>query len=177
MVVFAVVGHPNKGKSSLVTTLSENDRILVGAIPGTTKRANRYDFSIDAEVLYSLVDTPGFQRAKAVLDWLEAHAKDASDRSNVVAQFVRLHEHDGRFYNEVELLRPIVAGAGILYVVDGAKPYGPEFEIEMHILRWTGNPLLALINLTAKGDYIGQWQIGNIVERHGVHRDLLRHGH
>ncbi len=158
MVVFAVVGHPNKGKSSLVTTLSENDRILVGAIPGTTKRANRYDFSIDAEVLYSLVDTPGFQRAKAVLDWLEAHAKDASDRSNVVAQFVRLHEHDGRFYNEVELLRPIVAGAGILYVVDGAKPYGPEFEIEMQILRWTGNPRLALINLTAQGDYIGQWQ-------------------
>ena len=50
------------------------------------------------------------------------------------------------FPDECELLRPIVEGAGILYVVDGSVPYGPEYEAEMEILRWTGRPSMAVIN-------------------------------
>ena len=42
-----------------------------------------------------------------------------------------------KFSAEVELLRPIVNGAGIIYVVDGAVAYGPDYEAEMEILRWT----------------------------------------
>ncbi|MEX2327370.1 MAG: DUF3482 domain-containing protein, partial [Pseudomonadales bacterium] len=66
--------------------------------------------------------------------------------------------HAERFPDEVALLRPIVEGAGILYVVDGAKPYGPEYEIEMEILQWTGRPRMALINLIGAGDYQEEWR-------------------
>lgn len=36
--VFAVIGHPNEGKSSVVATLVENDRIRISPVPGETDR-------------------------------------------------------------------------------------------------------------------------------------------
>ena len=33
---FAVVGHPNKGKSSIVATLAEDDAVQISPLPGTT---------------------------------------------------------------------------------------------------------------------------------------------
>ncbi|MFU8817651.1 MAG: GTPase/DUF3482 domain-containing protein [Pseudomonadales bacterium] len=157
---FAVVGHPNKGKSSIVATLAENERIFISPRPGTTMAAHRYTLSIDDEPQYVLVDTPGFQRARAVLDWLESRAASAQERPAVVANFVREHREDPRFHDEVALLDPIIGGAGILYVVDGTKPYGPEYELEMQVLQWTGRPRMALINLIGAGDYVEQWRQG-----------------
>ena len=155
---FAVVGHPNKGKSSIVATLAENEQIGIGATPGTTRQSDAFTFFIDNKPLYTLIDTPGFQRAKVVMDWLEAHAANASDRAAVVRDFVQAHQSDPRLRDECELLRPIVDGAGILYVVDGAKPYGAEFEVEMQILQWTGQPRMALINMIGDGDYLSEWR-------------------
>ena len=155
---FAVVGHPNKGKSSVVATLAEDERVAISATPGTTRRATRYTFSLDNKPLYTLVDTPGFQRGKAVLNWLESQEVNASDRAPLVRSFVEEHAQDPRFQDECELLRPIVDGAGILYVVDGSKPYGAEFEVEMQILQWTGQPRMALINLIGEGDYLADWR-------------------
>lgn len=39
---FAVVGHPNKGKSSVVATLSQNDAIAIALEPGTTRKRQAY---------------------------------------------------------------------------------------------------------------------------------------
>jgi hypothetical protein len=177
---FAVVGHPNKGKSSIVATLAEDDSIAIGATPGTTRESHPYTFSIDGEAQYALVDTPGFQRPRAVLDWLQARATTASERPQWVARFVAEHASDERFRDEYELLRPIVQGAGILYVVDGSKPYGPEYEVEMQILQWTGRPRMALINLIGSGDHVAEWrqaleQYFSIVrEFDAVHADFAR---
>jgi hypothetical protein len=156
--VFAVVGHPNKGKSSVVATLSQNDAIAIALEPGTTRRRQRYPLSVDGEVLYILEDTPGFQRPRRVFEWLEAHSASATDRAQTVAAFVTEHRDDGRFTDECELLAPLVEGAGIIYVVDGSVPYSPEHEIEMTILRWTGRPSLALINSIGSDDYSEAWQ-------------------
>ena len=155
---FAVVGHPNKGKSSIVATLAEDDRLLIGSTPGTTRAAHAYTFKIDNQPQYVLIDTPGFQRARAVLEWLEARAGSADERGALVAQFVAEHDQDERFVDECELLRPILNGAGILYVVDGTKPYGAEYELEMQILQWTGQPRMALINMIGTGDYQTEWR-------------------
>ncbi len=155
---FAVVGHPNKGKSSIVATLAEDDEVVVSALPGTTRSARRFTLSVDATPLYELIDTPGFQRSRELYAWLQAHEGDAHERSALVQRFVNEHAQDPRFHDECELLRPILEGAGILYVVDGAKPYGSEYEIEMEILRWSGRPRMALINLIGSGDYVEQWR-------------------
>jgi len=155
---FAVVGHPNKGKSSIVATLVESSGIQISNIPGTTVDSEVYPMRIKDNVLYELVDTPGFQRPRKVLAWLEANSKSADDRPQTVANFVAKHRQDKNFHDECELLQPLLDGAGILYVVDGSKPYGVEYEAEMEILRWTGRPRMALINLISEGDYVEEWR-------------------
>jgi hypothetical protein len=155
---FAIVGHPNKGKSSIVSTLAEDDAVAISSHPGTTTQARAYPMRLDGEVLYELVDTPGFQRARETLAWLEAHDRGAGARAAVVAEFLQAHENDARFHDERELLKPIVEGAGILYVVDGSRPYGRQYEAEMEVLRWTGRPRMALINLISTGDHVGEWR-------------------
>ena len=155
---FAVVGHPNKGKSSIVSTLVESSGIQISNIPGTTVNSEVYALRIKGKVLYELVDTPGFQRPRKVLAWLEANSKSADDRPQTVANFVQIHKTDKTFHDECELLQPLLDGAGILYVVDGSKPYGVEYEAEMEILRWTGRPRMALINLISDGDYVEEWK-------------------
>jgi len=156
--VFAVVGHPNKGKSSVVATLSQNDAIAIAHEPGTTRRRQAYPLSVDGHTLYTLVDTPGFQRPRRVREWLQAHSVSASDHAQTVQAFVTQHQGDGRFTDECELLAPLIDGAGIIYVVDGSVPYSAEHEAEMTILRWTGRPSLALINSIGSDDYSGTWQ-------------------
>lgn len=155
---FAIVGHPNKGKSSIVATLAEDDSVAISPDPGTTKTARNYPMRLDGVTLYELFDTPGFQRAREVLAWLHAHDRGAGARADVVREFVTQHGRDERFHDECELLKPILDGAGILYVVDGSRPYGREYEPEMEILRWTGRPRMALINLIEKGDHVEEWR-------------------
>jgi GTPase Era involved in 16S rRNA processing len=155
---FAVVGHPNKGKSSIVASLAYDDTVQISDTPGTTTRVRSFPLRVDGKVLYELFDTPGFQRARRVLTWLTSQDVRADKRPDAVRAFLREHESDPIFVDEVELLRPIMDGAGILYVVDGSKPYGEEYEAEMEILRWTGQPSMALINTIGEGDYTQEWQ-------------------
>ncbi len=158
----AVVGHPNKGKSSLVATLAHDDSVAISPHPGTTLATREYPLRVDGVHLYSLIDTPGFQRARQVLAWLEERAREtkasAADRPRLVAEFVAAPGQRERFPDECELLQPIVAGAGILYVVDGSVPYGPEYEAEMEILRWTGRPSLAVINPIGGRAHVHEWE-------------------
>ncbi len=155
---FAIVGHPNKGKSSIVATLAEDESVAISPDPGTTQIARSFRMRVDDRVLYELFDTPGFQRPRAVLEWLRRHERGADARPQVVGEFVAAHASEARYRNEVELLHPILAGAGVLYVVDGAHPYGAEYEPEMEVLRWTGQPRMALINMIGPGDYVEEWR-------------------
>jgi hypothetical protein len=82
----------------------------------------------------------------------------AGAHREVVAAFVAEHRGTGNFEDECELLTPLLEGAGILYVVDGSTPYGPEFEAEMEILRWTGQPSMALINPIEGDAHVEQWR-------------------
>ena len=155
---FAIVGHPNKGKSSIVATLAEDDSVRISPMPGTTTEARPFPMRVDGETLYELVDTPGFQRARETLDWLKRHERGADARPAVLREFVAAHAEDARFHDECALLAPILDGAGILYVVDGAHPYGREYEAEMEILRWSGQPRMALVNLIGQGDHVEEWR-------------------
>ena len=155
---FAVVGHPNKGKSSIVSTLAFDDSVQISDTPGSTTKKRSFPLTVDGKVLYELFDTPGFQRARRVLAWLEKHEVPASKKHEVVLAFIEEHKDDERFNDEVQLLEPIMAGAGIIYVVDGSKPYGEEYEAEMEILRWTGQPSMALINHIGESDYSQEWK-------------------
>ncbi|WP_320821953.1 DUF3482 domain-containing protein [Reinekea sp.] len=157
---FAVVGHPNKGKSSIVATLARQDAVAISELSGTTTRAQAFSLVVDGRHIYTLVDTPGFQRPRQVLAWLEAHATNAAERIGAVNAFLAhfsAGQGDAKYPDERQLLSPIMAGAGIIYVVDGSVPYTPEYEAEMTILQWTGQPRMALINPIGGDQYGDQW--------------------
>ena len=156
--VFAVVGHVNKGKSSIVATLAEDDSVAIAHEARTTLDCREFALKVDGQVLFTLIDTPGFEQARHALAWMQARESDAASRSEVVAAFVREHAAAGRFPEECKLLAPILAGAGILYVVDGSRPFSPEYEAEMEILRWTGRPRMAVINEIGRRNHRAEWQ-------------------
>jgi len=154
---FAVVGHPNKGKSSVVSTLARDDRVAVSMQSGTTVVAEVFDVNV-GEASYQLIDTPGFQRPRKVLAWLNATAPSADKRGARINEFLADPQCIAQFKDEIELLGPIMAGAAILYVVDGSRPYSREYEAEMEILRWTGQPSMALINPIENEEFVTVWQ-------------------
>lgn len=161
--VFAVLGHPNEGKSSVVATLAENDGVPISPTPGETRKCRRYPVVIDGVEVIRFVDTPGFQNPRA------AHARitrAGRTEKNWIAEFIRAHANDPEFSDECELLSPLAGGAGIIFVVDGSRPVRNTDRTEMEILRWTGLPRMAVINTKDRqqGEYIEDWK--NAARKH-----------
>jgi len=67
---FAVIGHPNEGKSAVVSTLSEDDSVRVSPYPGETLVCQTFPVSIDGREIIRFTDTPGFQNPKKILVWI-----------------------------------------------------------------------------------------------------------
>lgn len=155
---FVVVGRVNKGKSSIVATLTEDDGIPIDSEPGTTRECRAYTVTVDGRELFRIVDTPGFQDAPAALEELKAQPRNAADRPAAVEEFVRKYESTPDFRDETRLLSPILKGGRILYVVDGSVPYLPNYEAEMEILRWTGRPRMALLNRVGPPAVVEEWK-------------------
>lgn len=172
--VLAVVGRVNKGKSSIIATLAEDPRVPISPRPGTTREVIRYPVVVDGEVLLTLADTPGFEEADRALAWLQARETDAAGRAALVAELVRTHRDTGELVEECRLLEPVLAGACILYVVDGARPYRANYQAEMEILRWTGRPRMALINRVGEGDHAAEWRAA-LAQYFSVVRDFDAH--
>ena len=72
--------------------------------------------------------------------------------------FASRHAEDGTFAAERELLRPLLEGAAILYVVDTSRPFERVHEAEMELLRLTGHPRLAVLNPTAPAVHDAEWR-------------------
>jgi hypothetical protein len=155
--VFAVVGRVNRGKSSIIATLAEEDSIAISPLPGTTRRTRSYDVALDGEVLFRLVDTPGFEDAARALSWMQQSKPDASQRRARVAEFRQRFLGSDEFVEECELLGPVLDGAAILYVVDGSTPFRENIMAEVEILRWTGQPRMALVNRSAPTGDLATW--------------------
>ncbi len=155
---FVVVGHPNKGKSSIVSTLTLNDSIAISDTPGTTKTSRSFYLKKGDKIYYELIDTPGFQRPRKLLKWLKSHGEvGAIERPKLIEKFLKENCEGDEFRDECELLKPIMEGGAIIYVVDASKPYSSEYEAEMEILRYTAKPSLAILNYIGDEDYTNEW--------------------
>ena len=144
---FAVVGRVNMGKSAVLATLLEiddNELIRVSPTPGETTRCQPHRVVFSGRECVRFIDTPGFsQPVEAMREIQRLHGPGTPDL-NTIRRFI-LQPGSG-FGDEKRLLEPLVQGAGVLYVVDPAKPLRDDFLAEMEILRWTGRPRLALLN-------------------------------
>ena len=153
--VFAIIGHPNEGKSSVLSTLAEDDRVRVSPIPGETTEVQSFPVVIDGQELIRLVDTPGFQNPRRTLDWMQAYE---GPPEQLLTAFIGEHANNPDFHDECSLLTPVAQGAGVIFVVDGSRPLRNTDRAEMEILRLTGAPRLAVINSKDdNSDYLSAW--------------------
>ena len=159
---FAILGHPNEGKSSVVSTLAEDDSVRVSSTPGETRECRSFPVVIDGKEVIRFVDTPGFQNPRQTLAWMknfQAASDDPGSTRQMIEAFVQRHRGDPAFANDCELFTPVIRGAGILFVVDGSRPVRNADRAEMEILRLTGRPRMAIINNKADDfNHLEQWK-------------------
>lgn len=144
---FAVVGRVNMGKSAVIATLLEiddQDVVRVSPTPGETTRCQTHRVVFGDRECIRFIDTPGFSRPVEALRIIRALHGEGTPNLETLRRFVVEAGED--FGDEKRLLEPLLDGAGVLYVVDPAKPLRDDFLAEMEILRWTGRPRLALLN-------------------------------
>src|SRR5208282_6362380 len=71
----AIVGRRNTGKSTLVNTLAQAERVIVSEVPGTTRDSIDVRYEMDGKSFVA-IDTPGFRRAKSIasdIDFYGSH--------------------------------------------------------------------------------------------------------
>ncbi len=153
--VLAIMGHPNAGKSSVVATLTENDRIDIDTHAGTTTVSDKYPVIIDGQTIMEFIDTPGFQNPTDILEWFQDHQSE----TDLAGAFIAANRDDPAFSHDRALLEPISLGAGIILVVDGSKRIKEKDRTEMELLRLTGRPRMAILNnLTRVQRHMPAWQ-------------------
>ncbi len=153
---FAVVGHPNEGKSSVLSTLAEDDSVRISPMPGETRDCQTFPVAIDGHEIIRFTDTPGFQNPRKTLQWMQNYT--GSDET-MIQDFIEAHQNNPDFHDDCKLLQPLLRGAGIIFVVDGSRPLRNVDKAEMEILRLTGCPRMAIINCKDEETaWLGKWQ-------------------
>lgn len=86
----AIVGRPNVGKSSIINSITQSDRVIVSPIPGTTRDSVDVPFEVETEGVrqrYVLIDTAGMRKQRRVNDSIEffstKRTEDAIERCDI----------------------------------------------------------------------------------------------
>lgn len=153
---FAILGHPNEGKSSVLSTLAEDDSVRISPIPGETTKCRTFPVKVDGKVVIKFTDTPGFQNPGKMLHLLKS---DDGPFETLLDRFYTQYKNDPEMLHDCELLQPLLRGAGIIYVADGSRPFRNVDLAEMEILRLTGKPRMAILNCKEDdSSYIDEWK-------------------
>ena len=152
LLTFAVVGHPNEGKSSVVATLVEDDAIRISPTPGETRQARDYPVSVGESTRISFLDTPGFQSPETLLGLAEEAGGDWLETVGLQPGF------PDRFPDEWEIVNAIGRADGLLYVVDASRPARKADLAEMELLRRTGVPRMAILNAKTDPEWLDDWK-------------------
>jgi GTPase len=95
----AIVGRRNVGKSTLVNTLVQAERMITSEVPGTTRDSVDVRFDLDGKSFVA-IDTPGFRRTKSIssdVDFYSTHrAQRSIRRADVVLLFFDATERIGK---------------------------------------------------------------------------------
>lgn len=86
-IKLAIIGRPNVGKSSLVNTILQENRVIVSPIAGTTTDAIDSDFVYNKKQ-YCVIDTAGIRKKGKITEDLEKYSlirtTNAIERSDIV---------------------------------------------------------------------------------------------
>ena len=116
----AIVGRPNVGKSTLLNHLLGEERVIVSAVPGTTRDPIDVDVEINGKS-YRIVDTAGIRRKPQITEDVDFYAvlraREALEEADVALLMIDSGEgvthQDQRIASEI-----VAAGAGILILLN-----------------------------------------------------------
>ncbi len=140
----AIVGKRNVGKSTFITSLAGQDRVIVSETPGTTRDAIDVQFQKDGRTFVA-VDTAGVRKKRKIADSVE-------------------------FYSYARATRTIRRADVVLLLIDATEPVG---QVDKKLARFIADehkPCILVINKwdLAKGratsDDYGQYLTGALPE-------------
>lgn len=152
MLKVVVVGHTNTGKTSLLRTLSRDERFgQVSDEPATTRQVEGIQLLLsDGEPVMVLLDTPGLEDPDGVLDALDQHAgTERFDAPERVHRFLDSAEAATHYEQEAKVLRQMLESDAAIYVIDCREPVLGKYREELTILTYCAIPVLPVLNFVA----------------------------
>jgi GTP-binding protein len=157
----AIVGRPNMGKSTLINSLLDEDRLLTGPEAGITRDAIELDFQFKGQH-YKLVDTAGMRRRARVADKVEKLMVDDALRAIQFAHLCVLlvdatepiHKQDLAIARLIEDEgRAIVIGANKWDAVRDRQQASTQISdrLQTSLAQLRGVPVLQISGLHKKG--------------------------
>ena len=94
-IKFCIIGRPNVGKSSLVNALTNEDKVIVSDVAGTTRDAIDTEFKYDGKD-YVVIDTAGIRKSGKIYENIEKYSvirsMKAIERSDVCVVVINAEE-------------------------------------------------------------------------------------
>ncbi len=160
--VFVVTGAPNKGKSTFVKAMTNDASVVVGPYARTTTKSVSYPFELDGETLFTLWDTPGFENAAEMHEVLTGWGIQESDHPvEILRRFIETYEGHEDFLFELEIFKPVVDYACIVYVADCSRKFSKsEYLREIELIKFTRLPRIAILNPIDGEHHLESWRSG-----------------
>ncbi|WP_121627257.1 DUF3482 domain-containing protein [Poseidonibacter antarcticus] len=154
----AIIGDPNKGKSSLVSTLAYDDNIKISSKSGETTISKCFPLKIDDEIIYELYDTPGFDNYEELLDFNDENKDKYTDFDSLLEAFIKKYENNEEYKKDIEIYKILRQKPIILYLINSSESYRSEYQSQIDIITKTNLPSFAIFNQIGEEDNKHTWE-------------------
>jgi len=165
--VFVITGAPNKGKSTFVKAMTNDPDVVVKSTARTTVESKPYHYfkknsEGEKEKLLTLWDTPGFENQAQVYEIFSDWKKEGTESPlELIRKYINTYKDHPEHRFEVEIFKPLVNFACIIYVADCSKSFNKEDYLrEIQLLKFTNFPRIAILNPIDGNQHIESWREG-----------------
>lgn len=164
---FVITGAPNKGKSTFVKAMTNDPNVVVKSTARTTIESKPYhylrkDKKGEKEKLLTLWDTPGFENQAEVYEIFSAWKNETpASPLELIREYINTYKNHPDHKYEVEIFKPLVNFACIIYIADCSKSFSNEDYLrEIQLLKFTNFPRIAILNPIDGNQHIESWREG-----------------